>query len=511
MALMPSSTLISPKTLARNTLINVISLSLPLLVGFFSMPLIMKGLGKERFGILSLAWVVLGYMVIFDLGLGRATTKYIASAISQKQEEKVSEIFWTTVISQFCLGLAGTVFLFLFTPYLTSHILRIPDNLFAEAKIAFRLLSFIFPLLLVSSSFFGVLEVQQRFDLINMVKAPLTSLNFLLAALAYWWPLRLPEIIGGLLIFRAIGVAWLLFFCFRQRPDFKKKFTFSPALFRLLFAFGGWLSVSNVAGPFLVYFERFLIGAWISMEAVAFYTAPYEVVTRLWILPTSLVLTLFPVFSMWAEDKKAILRDIFFQSLKYLFLVMGPVVLLGAMTSREILSLWLGNEFREQSHLVFQVLAWGVLINSLAQVPLALLQGMGRPDLPAKFHLIEIPVFAAMAWILVRQIGIIGAALAWTLRVGLDALFLFAAAVHRIPSALLALKKSKSLWLLFSFSCLTGACYLIKGEIVGGSIGLLVDILLISLFLYFSWRFLLDSEEKKFLLKSWSRSNPNRA
>jgi O-antigen/teichoic acid export membrane protein len=53
-----------------------------------------------------------------------------------------------------------------------------------------------------------------------------------------------------------------------------------------------------------------------------------------------------------------------------------------------------------------QVLALGVLINSLAQTPFALLQGVGRPDLPAKFHLIELPVYVGIAWILVSQFGI---------------------------------------------------------------------------------------------------------
>jgi O-antigen/teichoic acid export membrane protein len=67
--------------LARNTLFNLIGQGLPLVVAVVTIPLIIQGLGIDRFGLLSLAWVVLGYFAIFDLGLGRATTKFVAEAL----------------------------------------------------------------------------------------------------------------------------------------------------------------------------------------------------------------------------------------------------------------------------------------------------------------------------------------------------------------------------------------------------------------------------------------------
>ena len=56
--------------LARNALLNLIGQAVLLLVGVVCVPLVIRGLGTERFGLLSLAWVILGYFSIF--GLGRA-------------------------------------------------------------------------------------------------------------------------------------------------------------------------------------------------------------------------------------------------------------------------------------------------------------------------------------------------------------------------------------------------------------------------------------------------------
>jgi hypothetical protein len=51
---------------------------------------------------------------------------------------------------------------------------------------------------------------------------------------------------------------------------------------------------------------------------------------------------------------------------------------------------WLASS-SDRATAVLQVLAVGVLVNCLARVPLTVLQAKGRPDLPAKYHLAELP------------------------------------------------------------------------------------------------------------------------
>ena len=58
------------KLIVRNTVLNLVGLVVPLAVGFITIPMVVRALGNERFGILALVWVVLGYFGLFDLGLG---------------------------------------------------------------------------------------------------------------------------------------------------------------------------------------------------------------------------------------------------------------------------------------------------------------------------------------------------------------------------------------------------------------------------------------------------------
>jgi O-antigen/teichoic acid export membrane protein len=139
-----------------------------------------------------------------------------------------------------------------------------------------------------------------------------------------------------------------------------------------------------------------------------------------------MISVLFPAFSYTVGRDQGRTNVLFGRGVRYISLCVFPLVVLIVMFSSEILDLWLGGEFARQSRHVFQFLAIGVFFNSLAQVPFALIQAAGRPDLTAKLHLIELPIYLAAVWWLTSVYGIEGTAFAWIFRVALDALLLFA-------------------------------------------------------------------------------------
>lgn len=102
--------------------------------------------------------------------------------------------------------------------------------------------------------------------------------------------------------------------------------------------------------------------------------------------------------------------------------------------AHEGLDLWLGAEFAQNSTRVLQWLVVGRFINGLAQIPFALIQSAGRPDLTAKLHFIELPFYLLIVWWLIGAYGIEGAAVAWVARVAVDTLILFGIA-HRFLSS----------------------------------------------------------------------------
>jgi O-antigen/teichoic acid export membrane protein len=415
--------------LARNTLLNMLGEGLPLIVALITMPMIVRGLGAARFGILALAWVVLSSFGAFDLGMGRATTRFVAEALGNGKREAVRSIAWTAVLIQLLLGTLGGLVLAGATPVLVGRILTIPPALVAEARTGFWLLALSLPVVLISGTVRGLLEAAQRFDVVNAIKAPFSSANFLVPMVGLQLGWGIPGIVGLLVVARTLALVFLVLACLKVFPELKRPPSVALTEARSLFRFGGWIMVSTVVAPLLVYADRFMIGALLSVSAVTYYSAPYEMVTRLWIFPASLVATLFPAFTWLSTGGSAERLEAFVvRSVRFLLVVLGPLVVVAATFAHDALRLWLGPQFAEQSAPVVRILALGVLVNSLAQVPYSLLQAVGRPDLTATFHLVELPLHIALVWILVTAWGISGAALAWAVRSAVDGVLLFAAA-----------------------------------------------------------------------------------
>ena len=64
----PSQGFATGRLLAKNSILNFVGMMLPLIAGIFALPFAIKGLGKDGFGVLAIAWVILGYFGLFDFG-----------------------------------------------------------------------------------------------------------------------------------------------------------------------------------------------------------------------------------------------------------------------------------------------------------------------------------------------------------------------------------------------------------------------------------------------------------
>jgi O-antigen/teichoic acid export membrane protein len=413
------------RALARNTFYNLLGQAIPLLVGVVAIPVATHFLGAARFGLLALIWAMLGYAVALDLGLGRATTKYVAEYLSLGSYAELRRVTGLTVASQTALGALGGLGLGLASGWLTS-VLGIPAGLHGEARAALIALAVSVPFVALSASLRGVLEGAQRFDLANLIRAPLAVAGFAVPAVAAPLGATLPTIVLVLLGVRLVACWALARAVRRSLPEFRWELRPSWAALRPLLAYGGWVSVSNAIAPLLSYLERFLLASLAGVAAVAYYAAPFEAVTRLLIVPASLAGALFPLVSAIAahtEPGRAPERLVGRAFLYLLPAVALPAGLV-ALFSSPLLRLWLGDAYAANGAAALAILAAGVVVNGLAHLPHAYLLARGRPDVPAMFHLLELPLYAAAAWLLIESHGIAGAALAWTLRVTVDAALL---------------------------------------------------------------------------------------
>lgn len=451
--------LVASRALAQNSVWNLVGQGAPLLVAAYAIPKLISSLGTERFGVLTIGWMIIGYFGLFDFGLGRALTTYVAGLLGSEREDVVPAAIWTATVLTTGVGIVSATILLSISPWLVHSALKIPLALQSEVLRTFVVLALAIPTVVCTTGLRGALEAYQRFDLVNLVRFPTGVLTFAAPLLVLPFSRSLVLIVLALVIVRALGLITYLILCLKVIPSLRHGERWSSKLVRPLVKIGSWMTVSNIVSPLLSSADRFLIGVLFSLQAVTYYATPYEVITKLMILPAALSGVLFPAFSITLIHEKERTQVLFYRSVILLSVILFPVVMAIVTFSPEILRLWLGTAFVIHSTLVLQILTIGVFINAFAWLPFVLLQGGGRADLTAKAHLTELPIYLIVLTLLAKFYGINGVALAWSIRTALDAVILFRLSGRVLDGSMAAFRRMSQICIV-TIICAFAARYI---------------------------------------------------
>jgi O-antigen/teichoic acid export membrane protein len=489
--------------LARNATLNLATEGWLALVLFANIPLLVRFLGVESFGLFSLAWVVVGYLAFLDIGVSTATTKFTSEYLAKQEAAQIAKLVRTALAANTVMGMVAGVLAIAIAPLLIQHAFKIPTSLHAQALYVFVAVAFALPVLLIQGVLRAALSSYQRFDWINLVNGTAITGQWIVMTFLAWKGFGVVTVVWVAVLARLAMVVVYLFLLQRLVPAVFRHFSFCwETLWRLL-GFGAWVSVSQVMSPLLVYLDRMMIAAMISLSAVTIYTIPTEVFNRLGILPSCLMATLFPAFSHHgaAGPENGQSTRLYNNTTRFLLLAVFPLFTCLFLGARDILTLWMGTRFASEGTLVLQILAAGALLNFLARLPYGAVQALGRPDIAAKFHLAELPIYIALCIILIPRLGIVGAALACTTRLWLDAFLMFWAA-HRHCNLRLKWFGETNRMLLVEILLLAGlsAIHFLVHEVWGR---LLLDVTLLGFAYVGIWAFALNGDDKPAILRTF--------
>lgn len=404
---------------------NLTGLILPLAVAVVTVPTLVERLGQERFGILALAWGLIGYAGALDLGIGRAVTQKVGSLIAKGDSQNISAVLATASKITLASGLIGSfaiAFLGLFNP---AQWIKSAQNLEAEIQICVFLLAIALPAQAMSATYKGLNEAFLNFKWISVLRAVLGVINFggpylisLITNQLYW-------VIGSLVISRILALLIyrrLAFNCLHENKQ--QEYKYSKIIAKSLFSFGGWITVSSVLSPILVQADRFVIASTISAAAVYVYVLPYEVVVQSLVLVGAISSVIFPNLSRLIHGNSKNSAKYFRKWLLRVAVVMSFVCVTIFFSLPYLLPLWIKENLNQDSVIVGKILCVGVFANSIASMYFAFIHAKGRSDITAKIHICELPIFMLLLLLLTQNFGVQGAAWAWAMRMVVDCISL---------------------------------------------------------------------------------------
>lgn len=208
--------------IALNVATSWMSSALSAISGIILVPILLKAVGKEGYGVIALATLVVSLSLVLDLGLSGALTRHLAAEIARKNLRRFQELFVTGLACYLSIGLVGSVICFVFAGPIV-HLINIPPRWVGDAFFLVRYYaSLMFVVSVASGAYTAVLASHNRYDLwqsIDSLFALLQSITLIVAI--YFLGGRLKawgSIMAGIELLRLVAI---VFAVNRLRPGLR--------------------------------------------------------------------------------------------------------------------------------------------------------------------------------------------------------------------------------------------------------------------------------------------------
>jgi len=397
----------------------------PFVISLLTLPLLITLIGLERFGLLAIVWMITGSVGFLQFGMGRAIVQRINAShlgdgddVEQSRQSIISTSFLLTLFSSLLAAAVGGLAFHYYCVVFDVASIKVQNELLTGLPSVFVAIFLGFWINVLLS----IHQADERFARYSLMKFLNVAGNqlFPLAA-AYFLSPDFNFLMAAVALSRVSTVALLAWGARKDIFSLSNSHITRERIFDLL-SFGGWVSVIGIASPLLVIIDRFFIGAFFNAKLVGLYTIPYNLCSRLLIVPSSVGNVILPRL---ARSRDAALDRSTSQGLHLVALLITPVLIGFVMAYRPFVSVWIDPKTANATTAVATILAIGVWCNSVGQAPFAKLTGEGKVKQIAFWHLFQIPLYIVALIVLLGRFGLIGAAIAWSCRTLVDSIGLF--------------------------------------------------------------------------------------
>ena len=403
--------MLGSKRFAFNVLMNWSATAVGMVVPFFLTPFVVRSLGPTAYGIWILAVSTVSYLSLFDLGMRSAVIRFVSKAQAQGEVQELKSAVGAAL--WFRLLIAGVVALIsVLLAVAFPHLFKVPQDLRSAGQITVLLCALGMAITLVSGVFGGILAAIHRFDLlstITMVQTLARAGGVLillhsgrgLVSLA-WWELTVVTLAGVL----TIGIALKIFPHCRvriARPELQSlKSLWSYSLITFV-----WM----IAVQIVISTDNLVVGAFLSVGLVAYYSIGGSLITYSGQVVSSLCTTFTPLASgLEASGKFDELRALLLRGTQATLAVAMPIALTLFFRGRTFIGLWMVPRYIEISGTVLQILMISQILSTGVLTAGYIMMAIGKHKAAAKWSLAEALINLGLSLILVKRMGLYGVA-----------------------------------------------------------------------------------------------------
>jgi O-antigen/teichoic acid export membrane protein len=405
------SSRLSKRHVPLNAVASWTTYATQIVTAFVVTPIVVRGLGDQRYGVWSLVESVLAYLILFDFGLTVSVVRYVARFEATADTDRRNRVFSTS------LALFATIGVVIFAiaaalgaagPYL----FRIPPDLVFEARWMFVLLGVNIGLGLPLGIYLNVLCGLGRYPTSSAIRVTYLILGSILTVTVITRGgglIALGCLITAMNTAQNLTMAWAVH---RHLPDLR----FAPALI-------DWATFREIRGYSLNAFlaglgtqisfqtDAIVIGIFLSPTAITYFAIGNKLVGYSKSLFYAVTGVLIPTFSaMDARGDMNGIRSLLIRGSRYVLWAVLPLQVGLIVLGKPFLALWIGPRYATASYPTLVILAVPLALVLTQGMGVRALYGTGRLDWFARAMLVEAAANLLLSIALAHPLGIEGVA-----------------------------------------------------------------------------------------------------
>ena len=401
--------------LRRNVAANLVGRAWVMALGIAFIPVYLKFLGIEAYGLVGFFATLQAVFGLLDLGLGATINRELArlSAGGDRRPEQRA-LLRTLEACYWAISLTAGLLVLVLAPAIAHHWVQ-PSALSPLAvERAVRLMGLVLALQLPFAFYQAALMGLQRQVALNVILIVTATARSVGTALVLWKVS--PSIEAFFLCQLVVSVAqiaatllwvWLTVGGFGARPEL--------ARLRPVWRYAAATSANSIVGIALTQTDKVLLSKLLPLEQFGYYALAGTLASFVWAVVIPVNQALFPRFAQLVElGDQVSLSALYHRASQVMTVAVVPAAATVVLFAWQVIVLWTRNtQTADQTAVLAALLIAGTTINALISVPSYLQSAAGWPSLMVYTNLTAAIVLVPAILIVTPRYGAVGAAGVW--------------------------------------------------------------------------------------------------
>jgi O-antigen/teichoic acid export membrane protein len=403
---------------AQNFAANVAGTLWGSLLGLVAVPIYLRFVGAEGYGLIGFYTVLASLLTVLDAGFGTAAGRELSRSEGEGSQGLASLGETVRALERYFLVIALLLgaLVVLLAPLIATRWINVHEIGHGRAIAAVRLMALVLMLQFPLGLYNGCLMGMQRHLLMNGVNASMATFRVVGAVAVLWlvapsieafFAWQVVAMLANVLLARS-AVARLL-------PRATGRITSGFRDIRAISRFAVGVGGINASGLILTQVDKAALSFLLPLDQFGYYMLAWALSSLIYRLSGPLFTAVFPRMAQLDAQGAPEPSELLFRGSGQLMAVLViPFSLFLAAYSEEIVRLWTGNpEVARADRWVVALLSAGTMISATMYIPYAAHLAAGRVRPLLLLHVLAAAFMAPLVVLLTMRAGIVGAAGSW--------------------------------------------------------------------------------------------------